>query len=277
MELTKLNPIVRSAVMYERINRTDECVAYDARLMYMVSGDITVGAGGGKPFHLTSGELLYIPAGVPYKLKGKYLRMATVAFDLTDEWGYECDSPALTSGFMPEKCHKSESNEPFDKVIKLSGIESEREVFEHMCDTFISAEGAYLAEMSARLKLVLLRVAETADENALPARMVEALGSYIRENVTDEISNTEIGAIFGYHPFYVSKVLKNSKGQTLRQYIISYRLKLAKRLLEATGKSISEIAEVCGFSDASYFTKTFRTSFGQTPKDYRNRFKEDFI
>jgi two-component system response regulator YesN len=146
-----------------------------------------------------------------------------------------------------------------------------------MAEIATSAEGAYSAELSARLKLVLLRVAEATDEKALPARMVEALGEYIRENVGDEISNTEVGAIFGYHPFYVSKVLKAAKGQTLRQYIISYRLKLASEMLLVTGKTIAEIAEECGFTDASYFTKTFRSAFGKTPKEFRNEHKEDFI
>ena len=32
-----------------------------------------------------------------------------------------------------------------------------------------------------------------------------------------------------------------------------------------------------GFTDASYFTKTFRQTFGMTPKEYRNKFKEEFI
>ena len=107
--------------------------------------------------------------------------------------------------------------------------------------------------------------------------MVESLDTYIRENCSDEISNTEIGAIFGYHPFYVSRVLKDKKGITLRQYIRAYRLKAAKRMLELTKKSIAEIAEENGFTDASYFTKTFRTAFGMTPKEWRNKFKEEFI
>ena len=42
-------------------------------------------------------------------------------------------------------------------------------------------------------------------------------------------------------------------------------------------RSIAEIAEECGFTDASYFAKTFKSYFGETPKEYRNRFKEDFI
>jgi two-component system response regulator YesN len=146
-----------------------------------------------------------------------------------------------------------------------------------MNNIFTSAEGSYRAQISAMFKLVLLKIIETADDKALPARMVEELDNYIRENSGEEISNTEIGAIFGYHPFYVSRMLKERKGITLRQYIINYRLKNAKRLLELTDKSAAEIAQECGFTDASYFAKTFKSAFGMTPKEYRNGFKDEFI
>ena len=49
------------------------------------------------------------------------------------------------------------------------------------------------------------------------------------------------------------------------------------RMLELTDKSTADIAEACGFSDASYFAKTFKAAFGITPKEYRNSFKNDFI
>jgi two-component system response regulator YesN len=127
------------------------------------------------------------------------------------------------------------------------------------------------------VKLMLLKLIEVSDESALPARMVESLDSYIRENCSDEISNTEIGAIFGYHPFYVSRLLKDKKGMTLRQYVIAYRLKRAKRLLEVTDKTTQEIADECGFTDASYFSKSFKSAFGVSPRDYRNDFKNEFI
>lgn len=279
MNYTKFNPVIRSASLYEKINRTDECVGYDCRVIYMISGDLTAVVGEEKFSHLSSGNLLYIPAGVPYKLKSKYLRAVAVTFDLTyDEAAPEEKIPPVpTAEFNPELCHKSGLEAPFDKPLLLQEFEGEVDNFIRMADIFTSAEGTYRAQISAMFKLIMLKVAETAEENALPARMVEALDNYIMENAGDEISNTEIGAIFGYHPFYVSKVLKERKGLTLRQYIISYRLKASKRLLELTNKSISDIAEECGFTDASYFAKTFKSAFGETPKDYRNRFKEDFI
>lgn len=279
MNLGKLNPYIRSASMYERSGKGGERVAYDNRIIYMLSGDISVSLNGAKAFHLSSGQLLYIPAGCAYKLKGQYMRAAVITFDLeySEDEIKERISPVAKEAFDPSLVRLSQDSAPFDKPIHLENMDNDRELYERACNLFTSSEGTYREELSGIFKTVLLKIAEAADEKALPVAMIEGLDCYIRENVSDEISNTELGAIFGYHPFYISKVLKDSKGQTLRQYIITYRLKLAKSLLELTEKSVSDIAEECGFTDASYFTKTFRTAFGMTPKDYRNGFKEDYI
>ena len=279
MDTSRLNPVIRSVSLYEKINRTDECVGYDCRFIYIISGELTAVVGGERLGHLAPGNLLYIPAGETYKLKSKYLRAVVITFDPMDT-NLEPEgwlSPVAVADYDEGKCHKDGVDGLLGRHILLPDMESERDSFIRMANIFTSAEGHYKAQLSAMFKLMLLKVIETADENALPARMVEELDNYIRENVSDEISNTEIGAIFGYHPFYVSRMLKDRKGMTLRQYIIAYRLKCAKRLLELSNKSAAEIAEECGFTDASYFAKTFKSAFGMTPKEYRNGFKDDFI
>lgn len=278
MNLSRLNPAIHGVSLYEKIGRSEECVAYDCRLIYMISGDLAVTVGGKKLGHLAPGNLLYIPAGVSYKLKSKYLRAVVVCFDPVADYG-ECErlSPVLVGEFDPEKCHSEGVSGVLAEPILLSDLESERDEFINMANIFTSAEGNYLPRLSAICKLILLRIIDTADENALPARMVDELDGYIRENIADEISNTELGAIFGYHPFYVSRMLKERRGVTMRQYVIAYRLKLAKKLLETTDRSAAEIAESCGFTDASYFAKIFKGAFNMTPKEYRNRFKDEFI
>ena len=279
MNSTKLNPVIRSVSLYEKINRTDECVGYDCRVIYIISGELNALVGGEKLGHLSPGNLLYIPAGVPYKLKSKYLRAVVITFDPVDASPEPAErlSPVAKADYDEAKCHKAGVEGALAKHILLPDMESERDSFIRMANIFTSAEGHYRAHLSAMFKLMLLKIIETADENALPARMVEELSGYIRENISDEISNTEIGAIFGYHPFYVSRMLKDRKGMTLRQYIISYRLKCAKRLLELSDKSAQDIAEECGFTDASYFAKTFKSAFGMTPKEYRSSFKDEVI
>ena len=279
MDFRRLNPVVREAGIYEKITNTKQCRAYDARLIYLISGDVTVGIDNEKKFHLGAGNLLYIPAGTAYQLKGKYLRACVFAFDITAEMPEPIEKimPSTAEEFDVARAHVFADIEPFDKWLLLEDAEGERDKIINMCNVATSAEGEWRAQVSAELKLLLLKLAETQSENALPARMVEALDSYIRENAHQEISNTEIGAIFGYHPFYVSRMLKEKKGITLRQYIIAYRFKAAKRMLELTDKSIAEIAEECGFTDASYFTKSFKAAFGMTPKEYRSKFGEGFI
>lgn len=278
MDWTKLNPVIRSVSLYEKINRSDECISYDCRLLYVVSGDLTAVVNGEKMGHLSPGNLLYIPAGMPYRLKSKYLRVVAISFDPYEGlMGDECPPPAPTNEYNTSLSYLDKLEAPLNGKILLEDLESERDGLIRMCNIFTSAEGHYKARISAMLKLLLLKIIESSDENALPGRMVEELDNYIRENCADEISNTEIGAIFGYHPFYVSRILKERKGITLRQYIISYRLKNAKRLLELTDKSAAEIAEECSFTDASYFAKTFKAAFGITPKEYRNQFKNDYI
>jgi len=278
VELSSLNPFVRSADLVEVIDRTEERIAYDCRLLYMISGDVTFSVDGQKNAHLEYGNLLYIPSGTRYKIKGQYFQMAVITFDLTGEYACESTklSPCAVGDFNTEKCHRAEIA-PFDKPLFCAEMDSLRDIFERLAQLATSCEGVWREVLSAEVKLILLKLCEAVSENALPQRMVEELDKYISENASDEISNTEIGAVFGYHPFYVSNLLKEKKGITLRQYIIAYRLKAAKKLLENTRRSIAQIAEETGFTDASYFAKAFRQTFGMTPKEWRNKFKEEFI
>lgn len=279
MDFKRLNPQIRSADIYEKISSSAFCRTYDARLIYIISGDLQVTLQGDKKAtHLGPGNLIYIPAGATYKLKAKFIRMAAFAFDLTFEDGLgDCPTPSLPENFDVSLLHKTEDSAPFDKVIILEDAESERDTFISMTNLAISCEGEWQAKISAELKIALLKIAETKSESSLPLRMVENLDNYIRENYSEEISNTEIGAIFGYHPFYVSRMLKDKKGITLRQYVIAYRFKAAKKMLALTDKSIADIATETGFTDASYFAKSFKAAFGTTPKEYRNSFKDSFV
>ena len=279
MNLTKLNPCIHSIATYEKLERTEPCVAYDSKIIYLISGELTYSIKGGKKERLSPGNLLYIPAGTAYQLKSKYMRAVVTAFDFTEDYGAagEWICPVAEAEFKAENCHTVKGFDAFEGVILLSDVEAERDNFIRMSNIFTSAEGFYLAELSAMLKLILLKIAEHSDTNALPSSMVENLDGYIRDNIHDEISNTELGAIFGYHPFYISKMLKDKKGITLHQYVIQYRIKHALSMLRYSDKSIADIADETGFTDASYFTKSFKAQFGMTPKEYRNKFKDDFI
>lgn len=58
-------------------------------------------------------------------------------------------------------------------------------------------------------------------------------------------------------------------GQTPTDFIRNQRLERAAKLLRTTSCSVNEIADLVGFSYASYFTKCFKEKYGVMPKDYR--------
>ena len=52
-------------------------------------------------------------------------------------------------------------------------------------------------------------------------------------------------------------------------FLLEFRLQRAKEELKhIDGRTISEIAYACGFSDASYFNRRFRKEYGITPTEY---------
>ena len=52
------------------------------------------------------------------------------------------------------------------------------------------------------------------------------------------------------------------------EFIRTYRLKKAARLLSGKSGNISEIAYEVGFSNPSYFAESFKKLFGYSPSEY---------
>ena len=59
------------------------------------------------------------------------------------------------------------------------------------------------------------------------------------------------------------------------RYLTETRMKYAAKLLEHTQFSIKEIAQKCGYSDQLYFSSSFRSHFGCSPRDYRKKAEKD--
>ena len=277
MNFLKLNPYIRELCLYERKLSGGLRRTYDTRAFYILSGGITLEIEGEKKQRLSPGAFFLLPAKTAYKLKSEGARFILIRFDYyyTDELPVPPPSPIES---FDETLYRVEDDiAPLSHPLTVEDMADLREEFESMEKIFSSQTNGYRARCSAMLKRILIRLCELDDEGALPYRMTEALDDYIRENAGDDLSNTEIGAIFGYHPFYISQMLKKKRGITLKQYVIAYRLRMARNLLLYTDKTIVEIAELCAFTDSSYFTKAFKAQYGTTPKAFRTNHLEELL
>lgn len=234
-------PVTRAALYEKKINESR--VAAENEIYYIALGG-AVFSFGEKTVKPGAGGFVFLPAGASYTLRCDYARMVGLSFPGTP-------------------------GAPFDEPFSLPDLSSFEENFLSLCDIFLSETATSGALLSVGLAEILIRVYEEVDEGALPARLVRSLDEYIRDNAESDVSNTEIAAVFGYHPFYISQMFKAKMGVTLRQYVTAYRFRLARAMLKNTDKSVGEIAAASGFRDASYFTKSFKATFGITPKEYR--------
>ncbi|MBQ3023622.1 MAG: helix-turn-helix transcriptional regulator [Clostridia bacterium] len=73
----------------------------------------------------------------------------------------------------------------------------------------------------------------------------------------DDIANAA-----GFSKFYFSKLFKEHTKITVFDYLRNVRCEEARRLIETTKLSITEISEKCGFEDIAYFTKVFKKKPG---------------
>lgn len=62
---------------------------------------------------------------------------------------------------------------------------------------------------------------------------------------------------------------------TPNSYIISQKVKFAKKLLLLQGVNVSEISDLSGFSDVGYFCKVFRKETDMTPSEFRKNHLEE--
>ncbi len=81
---------------------------------------------------------------------------------------------------------------------------------------------------------------------------------------------TRISRIAAMAPSTLLPVFKKVTGYSPIDYLLHVRLAKAAEMLLKTEKTISEIAQDCGFADSNYFSRQFRKSYNLSPREYRN-------
>jgi len=97
---------------------------------------------------------------------------------------------------------------------------------------------------------------------------------YIAANYTESITLDDVAAAAGLSTFRIAHLLKSATGKTTIQNIHYLRIQEARRLLETSDMSCTNIAYETGFGDQSYFIKQFKKWMGITPAKYRKTLHE---
>lgn len=100
--------------------------------------------------------------------------------------------------------------------------------------------------------------------------LAEKIKRFVFLNYANSLSVDIIANHLNYSRSFISHFFKQQSGISLPQYINEVRIQRAKVLLRNTDMSNEEIALSIGYSDASYFSKSFKRITGVSPQKYRN-------
>ena len=94
---------------------------------------------------------------------------------------------------------------------------------------------------------------------------------YIKEHLNEKLTLAQVAEQIKLSPNYLSSLFKKELQVSFVDYITECRVEKAKDLLMHTDMKTCEVAESTGFSDESYFSKTFKKITGKRPSAFRKR------
>ncbi len=100
---------------------------------------------------------------------------------------------------------------------------------------------------------------------------------YIHEHYADKITISELASAVYLSERECFRIFRNYLHITPTEYIRSYRLQEACRMLVNSQESITDIGRTCGLGNGSYFGKIFREFANCTPKEYRKKWQDNNI
>lgn len=78
----------------------------------------------------------------------------------------------------------------------------------------------------------------------------------------------ECAELVNMSPSYLSRLFKQEAGISFIEYLMKYKVEKARKLLEVTDYSITEIASMVGYSERN-LNRAFQRHVAMTPKQYR--------
>ena len=122
----------------------------------------------------------------------------------------------------------------------------------------------WLSNILARFTDCVFNLAEVRHKDII----YKAL-NYIQKNYMKKISLEEVANAVYLAPSYFSKIFKDETGSSFVSYINKVRVDVSRELLLDLAVPLTDIANLVGFEEQSYYTKVFKKITGVTPGSYR--------
>ena len=101
-------------------------------------------------------------------------------------------------------------------------------------------------------------------------QIIARISQYVEKHFREQIGRDEIAEQLHYSKNYLSRIFNSQIGISVRDYINTYRVEEAKRMLLNSDMAVGDIAMDVGFDSMTYFSTVFKKNTGMTPSQFRN-------
>lgn len=109
-----------------------------------------------------------------------------------------------------------------------------------------------------------------ADPTARSSDRIGLACAHIDMQLAGSIYVSELATMAGLSESAFSRLFRKATGRTVPQYVNELRIARACRLLAETDKTVSEIADACGYPTPAHFQRQFQTHQRRSPLAYRS-------
>lgn len=198
-------------------------------------------------FRIGSDSLMYIPANTEY-LRQSYddEEIIAVHFNILN-----CDSsaPCLI------KVDSDECNRVFSEIYNL--WTEKKKGYKYKCTAVLNE---YLSEIVV------------GDNYSEDYYKLQNSVEYIKNNLSQKITVGELAKLSNLCESQYRKLFKKEFSMSPINYINKMRINSAVIKLSSGNYSMSQIAELCGFSEQKYFNKIFKEHTGKSPSQYKKEY-----
>ncbi len=144
-------------------------------------------------------------------------------------------------------------------------IQQIKKEFAEVEDGFLECIRCLIVQMF----IIIMRKIGKKDGAKNESDVIKEVSDYIKLHYAEQISLSDIAAKYNYSLSHISKKFSSEMGVGFTQYLQKIRVEQSCRLLEAGDHTVSEIANIVGYSNIKFFNKVFKDTLGVSPREFK--------
>lgn len=229
----------------------------DNLLLYCVDGRGVLRCGS-EVFRLKPGQLAILPQGLEHHYRADRRRpwslywvhfQGSAAAVFLNYLGYRSGKPVLDVGLSPALLAV------FDSLLAVRQTGYSTLAFVHAANQLRYLLTQFTLEQRSHLARHGLDLA--------------AIAAYMQENIARQLTLDTLAQVANLSKYYFAARYKALTGYSPLKHFTHMKMEYACQLLDRTDLPIQAVAEAVGYTDPLYFSRLFRKTLGQSPRDYR--------